>query len=124
MLPTESNRDPRYLEFFDLFAAGQFFTAHEVLERLWREQRGSADAPFYQALIQLAGAFVLIQRKRPDPALRLLTLAERNLQVYPSVFHGLSLSAVRHMITEWQHRVAAGDAHTAVVPALPPLVAN
>ncbi len=81
-----------YREFWDLFNAEKFFEAHEVLEILWRETPGP-ERDFYQGLIQIAAAFVHVQRGTPDGAHQLLTKASKKLQKYGPVFHGLDLRA-------------------------------
>ena len=71
---------PNYVGFFACFNQQRFFEAHEVLEKLWLAQRGRPDADFFKALIQLAGAFVHLQRNRMRPAGTLLKLARGNLE--------------------------------------------
>lgn len=93
--------DAHYLGYFDCFNRQLFFEAHEVLENLWLAQRGQPKARFYQALIQLAGAFVHVQKQRPGPAVALFRLAERNLSDYPRLFEGLDLGMVRELIQRW-----------------------
>lgn len=90
--------DPRYAEFVNRFNRQLFFEAHEVLEDLWRLERGCANELFYKGLIQLAGAFVHIKKGRPGPAANLLRLADANLRRYPSTYQCLNLKTVRHLI--------------------------
>src|SRR3974390_3540837 len=78
--------DAHYLGFFDCFNRRLYFEAHEVLEVLWLKRRDGAEGAFYKALIQLAGAFVHLEKSRPGPAGRLLDLAEANLRSYPSFY--------------------------------------
>jgi predicted metal-dependent hydrolase len=98
-LPGESDHDPRYLGYFACFNDGQYYEAHDVLEDLWLKDRGGPDGLFFKGLIQLAGAFVHLQkhRLRPNhpkdrgrlaPASRLFQLAGRNLRPFqPSHRH-------------------------------------
>ena len=97
--------DAHYLGFFDCFNRQLYFEAHEVLEVLWLEQRNQKDAAFYKALIQLAGAFVHVQKLRPGPAGRLLELAEGNLRAYPDHHQRLDVRAVRSLIADWRQRI-------------------
>lgn len=90
--------DPHYLAYFDCFNRRLFFEAHEVLEVIWLPQRQGSDGAFYKGLIQLAGAFVHLQKERLGPALALLGLARANLQVYPASHHGLDIPAVGRLI--------------------------
>ena len=93
--------DPHYLGFFECFNRQNFFEAHEVLEELWLAQRGTPNELFYKALIQLAGAFVHVQKKRRQPAIALLGLAHRNLGKYPTPFESLDLDRLQRLIRCW-----------------------
>ena len=90
-----------YIGFFERFNEQRFFEAHEVLEVLWLPSRQATEASFYKGLIQLAGAFVHLQKARPDPATRLLKLARGNLLRYPPVYEGLALAEVLRLIDHW-----------------------
>ena len=70
--------DPHYAGYFELFNRGKFFEAHDVLEHLWLPDRHGANGSFYKGLIQLAGAFVHLQRNRLRPAAALFKLARTN----------------------------------------------
>jgi hypothetical protein len=96
-----SDLDPRYLGFFDCFNRQLFFEAHEVLEDLWLGERGKSKGLFYKGLIQLAGAFVHVQKKRWKPAVSLFELARKNLLLYSPVYDGLELAPVVELIGEW-----------------------
>lgn len=102
-----SDLDPHYAAFFDCFNQGRFFEAHEVLEALWLRERGT-DRDFYKGLIQLAGAFVHLQKLRPAPAGALLGLAAANLGRYPAVHHHLDVGRTTARIAEWRVRTARG----------------
>jgi uncharacterized protein len=93
--------DERYLRFFECFNRQLFFEAHEVLEALWLPQRQGPHGRFYKGLIQLAGAFVHLQKARPGPAQRLLELARENLRAYPPTYEGLAVGAALRLIEEW-----------------------
>ena len=99
--------DPHYLGYFDCFNRGLYFEAHEVLEKIWLPERGQADDRFYKGLIQLAGAFVHVQKQRPGPAAALLRLARDNLSHYPQVHHRLALREVNCLIECWLGRIVA-----------------
>ena len=79
-----------YLEFFDRFNRGKFFEAHEVLELLWRKERGEP-RDFYHGLIQIAAVFVHIQKGTPDGGEKLLDTASKYLKKYRPAFMGLDL---------------------------------
>ena len=82
-----------YEKFWQLFNAEKFFEAHEVLEALWRETTGP-ERDFYQGLIQVAAAFVHVQKGTPDGADQLLKKAEKKLKKYGPSFLGLEIPAL------------------------------
>jgi predicted metal-dependent hydrolase len=100
--------DPHYLGFFDCFNKQRFFEAHEVLEELWLSRRGTPKAMFYQALIQLAGAFVHVQKTRLGPAASLFRLANKNLERYMPTYEDLDVADVRNLISQWLSRLEDG----------------
>lgn len=96
----------RYLGFFACFNRGLFYEAHEVLEELWLPSRGRPEGLFYKGLIQLAGAFVHLQKSRLRPAGALLRLARKNLAAYPPVYQGIQTASVIRLIHDWLERLA------------------
>lgn len=105
--PPASLPDP-YRDFFECFNAGRYFEAHEVLEALWLEVRGRFEARFYQGLIQLAGAFVHLERGRSAPALALLRRSREHLAAYPDLYLGLDLVRLREQLDTWQKLADTG----------------
>jgi hypothetical protein len=101
---------PYYLGYFACFNRQLYFEAHEVLEGLWLPQRQGADGAFYKGLIQLAGAFVHLQKGRPRPAEALFKLARENLRKYPPIHQQLDIASVLALIEDWRHRGAASEA--------------
>ncbi|MDB6129958.1 MAG: hypothetical protein JWM04_1065 [Verrucomicrobiales bacterium] len=93
--------DPHYEGYFACFNRGLFFEAHDVLEHLWLRDKTSSDYSFHKGLIQLAGAFVHLQKHRLRPSLALFSLARINLQKYPSPHMGLDLLCVLNLIESW-----------------------
>ena len=98
---TDPGLDPQYLGFFECFNRQHYFEAHEVLEVLWLQERGRPEGLFYKGLIQLAGAFVHLQKNRPMPAAALFRLAHRNLGEYPGYHMELDVGAVLQTIDGW-----------------------
>ena len=92
--------DPHLAGYFECFNSGRYYEAHDVLEDLWlRQGKDHPDCAFHKGLIQLAGAFVhlRLQHLHPDhpkhgrrlaPALRLFTLAIKNLRPYAPLHLG------------------------------------
>jgi len=116
--------DPRYAGFFALFNAQKFYEAHDLLEDLWLPDRHGANGNFYKGLIQLAGAFVHLQKHRLRPAAALFTLARANLSQYPGLHERLNLVTVNGLITDWQWRLQRDDfTINPLSPANPPQLA-
>ena len=93
--------DPHYRGYFDCFNRQEFYEAHDVLEELWLADRHGRTGDFYKGLIQLAGAFVHLQKQRLRPAAALFKLARTNLGKYPPEFERLNLVVVSSLIETW-----------------------
>lgn len=126
--------DPRYTGFFACFNATRYYEAHDVLEDLWLATSGP-DHPFYKGLIQLAGAFVHLQKQaaRPGhpkdgarlrPAARLFRLATRHLAPFAPHHHALDVSALLALAEEHARAIAdSGFCHNPWDPARAPQLA-
>ena len=101
--------DARYLGYFACFNEQQFYEAHDVLEDLWLLDRRGPDGDFFKGLIQLAGAFVHLQKERLRPADALYQLAERNLRKYPAQHHATDVAGLLALIERWRGWLAAGS---------------
>jgi uncharacterized protein len=93
--------DQHYVGFVECFNRGLYYEAHEVLEHIWLPDKHGPNGAFYKGLIQLAGAFVHLQRNRPQPAAALLKLALANLEKYPPRHEHLNLKSVCDLIGRW-----------------------
>jgi predicted metal-dependent hydrolase len=93
--------DAHYLGYFECFNRQLFYEAHDVLEELWLDDRKGPNDAFYKGLIQLAGAFVHLQKNRVRPSAALLKLARANLEKYPAVHQHLNVWQVLKVIHEW-----------------------
>jgi predicted metal-dependent hydrolase len=113
--PTDFNR--HYVGFFRCFNAQLYYEAHDVLEEIWLPMRGTDQARFYQGLIQLAGAFVHMQKARLGPAARLLALALANFEEYPVRHAGINLNLIRKLARDFQKAIV--DSSEAVNPWSP-----
>ena len=112
-----------YLGYFECFNAGLFYEAHDVLEELWLAQRHEPNDAFYKGLIQLAGAFVHLQkhtgaRPRLRPAVALLRLARANLEKFAPVHERLDVKGTLGLIDGWLTRL------NSVGPGVNPLAAD
>ena len=97
--------DRHYVGFFDCFNRQLFYEAHEVLEHIWLDDRHGPNGAFYKGLIQLAGAFVHLQRNHPGPAAALFKLASANFEKYPRQHEQLDVAGVRQLIATWLDRL-------------------
>jgi dTDP-4-amino-4,6-dideoxygalactose transaminase len=103
----------------ELFNAGSFFDAHEVLEDVWRELQGK-DKEFLQALIQAAVGLHHHSTGNLTGARSLLARSSRKLADYPSVYCGIALDNLRCALEEWIEALA--DCKS--LPAPPRLAAS
>src|SRR5688500_10409955 len=97
--------DAHYLGYFECFNKQLFYEAHDVLEELWLGQRGQGNDLFYKGLIQLAGAFVHLQKNRLKPSAALFKLARTNISKYPPRHEALDVRDVLRLIDEWLGRL-------------------
>jgi len=111
--------DPHFAAYFDYFNRRLFYEAHDVLEHLWLPVRKTPEGPFYKGLIQLAGAFVHLQKNRPGPAVALLRLARANLITFAPANQGFNVDLALSLIDQW---VPCPDA-VARLAASPPRLA-
>ena len=101
--------DAHYLAYFDCFNRQLFYEAHDVLEEMWLPQKKEPNGSFYKGLIQLAGAFVHLQKQRLQPAAALFKLARTNLRQYPPVHEGLGLEGIWTLMDDWLARLEANN---------------
>jgi hypothetical protein len=115
--------DARFLGYFDCFNRQQFFEAHEVLEDLWLLDRQGPDGDFFKGLIQLAGAFVHLQKDRLRPADALFQLAQGNLSKYPGCHFATNMGALLRLIMDWRSALSAsGFAKNPLREGMPPVL--
>jgi len=98
-----------YVGYFRCFNAQLYYEAHDVLEEVWLPIRGQPQAKFYQGLIQMAGAFVHLQKNRLGPSARLFALALKNFEPYPNRHHGVDLDSIRHLCRKYRHAILDSD---------------
>lgn len=102
-----------------LFAAGEFFAAHEAWEEVWRSTTPEP-RDLFQGLVQMAAAFHHLRaRRRPDVALRVLGKARRRLAGLCEGEAGIELAELLVGVERWEGWLAsAGDE---AEPPLPPV---
>jgi hypothetical protein len=109
-LSTRSTHDPCYEGYFICFNEQKYYEAHDVLEHLWLTAQGPTHQ-FFKGLIQLAGAFVHLQKqyRRPEhstdgsrlrPAWRLFKLAQTNLEPFLPTFLDLDVRSVLELCSK------------------------
>jgi hypothetical protein len=84
-------RDEALQAFGRLFDAGQYWDSHEALEAWWQHER----LDLWQALIQLAAAFVHIDAGRRGGAMRVLSRALDRLDREAASVHGIDVERIR-----------------------------
>jgi predicted metal-dependent hydrolase len=104
-----SGLDPYYEGYFECFNRGQYYEAHDVLEQLWLKDRHGANGNFYKGLIQLAGAFVHLQKNRLRPSAALFKLAGANLGQYAGTHERLNIPALQALIEFWCSSLERSD---------------
>lgn len=100
--------NPHYAGYFACFNRGEYFEAHDVLEALWLGERKGPNDLFYKGLIQLAGAFVHLQKNRLRPSDALFRLAQANLVRYRPAHEHLDIEAVLGLILTWRADLERG----------------
>lgn len=84
-----------------LFNEGRFWESHEALEDRWRE----TGSDFYQGLIIYASAFVHARRGNAHGVVAQLEKAERYLEPYRPIYHGVDLEALLTLGRRWRETV-------------------
>jgi predicted metal-dependent hydrolase len=97
--------DRHYVGFFRCFNEQLYYEAHDVLEEVWLPIRGTAQAKFYQGLIQMAGGFVHLQKNRLGPAARLFDLALVNFEPYHTCHAGIDLDIARKICRNYRQAI-------------------
>ncbi len=93
------------------FDAERYFEAHEVWEDYWREEH-RAVRELYQALVQVASAFIQHQRNRPVGAKWLLNRAFSHLEHFPDCCHGVNIAELRQRMGEMRRELQAEEEPT------------
>lgn len=105
---------PEYRRFLRLFAEGQYYEGHDVLEELWRQDRQD----FYKGLIQFAVGLYHAGRGNRRGARTLLARAQRHLEPYRPVYMGLDVNAALAAIQDCRQAVE-GDRPVPLVTLRP-----
>lgn len=115
--------DAHYLGYFECFNQQLYYEAHDVLEDLWLADRQGPNYAYYKGLIQLAGAFVHLQKERLKPSAALFRLAQNNLKRYPVRHDHFNVAVAQDLISRWlgeleRNGFTQNPLHTWVKPSL------
>jgi len=94
----------------DEFNRREYFAAHDTLEILWRED----DSPLrslYQGIIQIAAAFIHVERKNQQGALALLDRGIQNLTPFFPTQLGLEIENFAKATLHCRGTLATMDSH-------------
>lgn len=89
-----------------LFNGEYFFEAHEVLEDVWRQERGESRL-FLQGLIQVCAAYHHFQNGNLVGAITLLERGSEKMRAYPPRYLGIDASVLLGRIDADRVRIAA-----------------
>lgn len=99
----------------ELFASGEYFTCHEVLEELWRRTEGPL-RDLYRGLIQIAVGLYHAQRGNDVGTRRVLARGLRRVQQYPNGCLAIDIEALCIGASRYLAWLEAG-----ALPPAPPL---
>ena len=77
-----------------LFNLGEYFEAHEALERAWREESGPI-RELYQGILQVAVTYLHIQNGNYEGAVKVSERARVKLEKWPEHCRGVDVGALR-----------------------------
>lgn len=78
----------------ELFNQGEYFEAHEELEHAWNEDTSPA-RDCYRAILQIAVAYLQIQRGNYNGAVKMFLRVRQWLEPLPDICHGIDLIRLR-----------------------------
>jgi predicted metal-dependent hydrolase len=95
------------------FNARQFWECHETLEDFWGEEHGPL-RDFYHGFIQVAAAFVHVQRLNWQAAARLLALGAERLEPFQPACMGVDVAALLADVESWRRALQEPGPNRAV----------
>ena len=107
---TPDRRSPEEIRRFhralDLFAAGAWFTCHEVLEHLWLDET-RPERDVYKGILQIAVGLLHEENGNRTGALRLLERGATHVAPFLPVRFGVDLAALRDEALRLREKLAA-----------------
>lgn len=85
---------PRAVHGLELFNAGEYFEAHEELEAAWNADSSPGRA-LYQGVLQVAVAYLQIERNNPDGAKKIFLRSRQWLSPLPDTCRGVNVKQLR-----------------------------
>ena len=82
------------IEGLEAFNAGNYFDAHEYLEEAWNEDT-SASRDVYKAVLQIAVAYLQIERQNYRGAVKMFLRARQWLSPLPDVCRGINIERLK-----------------------------
>lgn len=79
----------------DLFNRGEYFESHEELEHAWNEEQG-AGKELYRAILQIAVAYLQIQRRNYNGAIKMFLRARQWIDPLPDICRGVDIAQLRN----------------------------
>jgi predicted metal-dependent hydrolase len=101
-----------------LFNTEYFFEAHEVLEDVWRTERGEPRL-FLQGLIQVCAAYHHFQNGNLVGAVTLLERGSEKMRKYPAHYLGIDAGGLIAHVDENRKRIEAKQRGESVETTLP-----
>ncbi len=93
-LDCQEGLPPDVIKGLELFNSGQFFEAHEELEKAWREEKGPI-RELYRGILQVGVGYYHIQRGNVRGALKMFRRCRQWLDRFPDQCCGIDLKRLR-----------------------------
>ncbi len=90
----QAGLDPDVIEGLELYNAREFFECHEVLENVWRVEKGPI-RELYRGILQVAVGYYHIQRGNYIGAQKMFKRCRRWLDPFPDICQGINLAGLR-----------------------------
>lgn len=103
------------------FNAGQYFSAHEAWETVWRQERGLDDEEFFKGLAQIGAGYTHYLRRNAHGARALLGRGLGRIEPYAPRHRGVDVeSLLRSGTSHLTSLLAAERAGSGALPAIGP----
>lgn len=86
---------PAAVRGMELFNAGEYWLAHEELEKAWNEETGAV-RELYRAILQTAVVYLHITRGNYNGAIKVYGRVQKWIRPWPEVCRGIDIGQLRH----------------------------